>query len=597
MLNNYTSNYIKIKNTYNQINPERIQNPSYQNKQRASSTNIDKMKSQVKVLPYNSTIKKTNNHVLKSISVNKQIQYQKKNLSKNNIKNADNAFFSPYNGILGFKSNYNKINNNDNNKISKSYINVTNNTNPKNERASQINNYSNNKLRRKMILSVDINNKQNGKNISQNDLNNNIKYITEIQSDKNNLENNPSNPMSNGAKNNNEKKTNIKNNITTKQKSISVNHITKNWSQNNLMKSPDKKYASNILTKYIEISDKKERNSKNSNNNNMSKTTNINLNIKQSLKILEQQNDSNNLILQGNYKSNLTTGNNDKKYIKPNLKNSNASYYKINQNKNNKYNIYENNNAYKIMKDIVEIQTDMEKKLKNNVTNSKSKKYNTLKNTFETLLKYLGNSIFKSNNVIVNILLEKLLIGYHEVVSAFSAENKKLKQINYNLNEQYEKMSKDLFNSNKIIKEKQKQLENLQRKINSLEKGINKKNIIQNQKINNIKQINLNIGEKDIKNSDQNIKIFELNKKNVEDLDALYFYDKIKDNKKRAVSIPKIVIKQREEEPNEEEEEEDEYEEMNQTVICSNICGIFVGLGDIKFTSQTFIKIRDAFII
>ena len=54
--------------------------------------------------------------------------------------------------------------------------------------------------------------------------------------------------------------------------------------------------------------------------------------------------------------------------------------------------------------------------------------------------------------------------------------------------------------------------------------------------------------------------------------------------------IPKIIIKQREEEPNEEEEEEDEYDEMNQTVICSNICGIFVGLGDIKFTSQTFIK-------
>ena len=62
-----------------------------------------------------------------------------------------------------------------------------------------------------------------------------------------------------------------------------------------------------------------------------------------------------------------------------------------------------------------------------------------------------------------------------------------------------------------------------------------------------------------------------MNKKNVGDLDALYFYDKIKDNKRRAVSIPKIIIKQREEEPNEEEEEEDEYDEMNQTVICSKI--------------------------
>ena len=64
-----------------------------------------------------------------------------------------------------------------------------------------------------------------------------------------------------------------------------------------------------------------------------------------------------------------------------------------------------------------------------------------------------------------------------------------------------------------------------------------------------------------------------MNKKNVGDLDALYFYDKIKDNKRRAVSIPKIIIKQREEEPNEEEEEKDLYENdgMNQTAICSNI--------------------------
>ena len=135
-------------------------------------------------------------------------------------------------------------------------------------------------------------------------------------------------------------------------------------------------------------------------------------------------------------------------------------------------------------------------------------------------------------------------------------------------------------------------------KINSLEKGIDKRNISQIQKNNNIKKINLNKEEKFIKKNEQNKKIFELNKKNVEDLDALYFYDKIKDNKKRAISIPKIIIKQREEEQNE-EEEEDEYEndEMNRTVVFSNICGMFIELGDIKFISQTFIKIRDAFIL
>ena len=585
MINFYSSNYNPIKKPFNQIHPEKESNPSNQTKQRASSINIDKVKSQAKVLPYNSVIKKTNNHVLKSISVNKQIKYQK------------------YNGIAVVKSNYNNAN--INNKNFKNYVKINNNTNPKNERGSEINNYSNNKLRRKMILSVDINNKKNVKNLSQYDLNNNIKFITENQLDNNKTsENNPSNPMSNGAKNNNNNNSNnskkINNNkITTKSKSISVNHITKNWSQNNLMKSPDRKYNSNALNKYMESSDKKERNSKNSNNNinNLSKTTN--LNIKQSFKLLEHNNsNSNHLITSGNnYQTNLTTGNKDKKYIKPNLKNSNSNFLKLNHN-NSKYNIYDNNNNYKIMKEVVEIQNNMEKKLKDNITNSKSKKYNTLKNTFEALLKYLGNTIFKSNNVIMNILLEKLLIGYHEVVSAFSAENKKLKQINYYLNEQYEKMTKDLFNLNKIIKDRQKQNESLQKKISSLEKGIDKRNISQFQKNNNIKKINLNKEEKFIKKNEQNKKIFELNKKNVEDLDALYFYDKIKDNKKRAISIPKIIIKQREEEQNE-EEEEDEYEndEMNRTVVFSNICGMFIELGDIKFISQTFIKIRDAFIL
>ena len=585
MINFYSSNYNPIKKPFNQIHPEKESNPSNQTKQRASSIKIDKVKSQAKVLPYNSVIKKTNNHVLKSISVNKQIKYQK------------------YNGIAVVKSNYNNAN--INNKNFKNYVNINNNTNPKNERGSEINNYSNNKLRRKMILSVDINNKKNVKNLSQYDLNNNIKFITENQLDNNKTsENNPSNPMSNGAKNNNSNNSNnskkINNNkITTKSKSISVNHITKNWSQKNLMKSPDRKYNSNALNKYMESSDKKERNSKNSNNNinNLSKTTN--LNIKQSFKLLEHNNsNSNHLITSGNnYQTNLTTGNKDKKYIKPNLKNSNSNFLKLNHN-NSKYNIYDNNNNYKIMKEVVEIQNNMEKKLKDNITNSKSKKYNTLKNTFEALLKYLGNTIFKSNNVIINILLEKLLIGYHEVVSSFSAENKKLKQINYYLNEQYEKMTKDLFNLNKIIKDRQKQNESLQKKISSLEKGIDKKNISQIQKHNNIKKINLNKEEKFIKKNEQNKKIFELNKKNVEDLDALYFYDKIKDNKKRAISIPKIIIKQREEEPNE-EEEEDEYEndEMNRTVVFSNICGMFIELGDIKFISQTFIKIRDAFIL
>ena len=243
---NYTNNYIQAKKSYNQLNIEKIPNPSYQSKQRSLSYNIDKIKS-------NATTKKINNPINKSISVNKQIQYQKKNLSKN----SENVFYSSYNGIS-----FLKVNNNIKNKYIKTYINVNNNTNPKPERNMQTNNYSNNKLRRKMILSVDINNnKKSIKNMSQYDLSNNIKFITDIQSDNynnsKNTENNPSNPMSNGAK---DTPNNINNNIINnkiKQNSASITHIAKNWSQNNLMKSPIKKYNSNALNKYIEISDKK----------------------------------------------------------------------------------------------------------------------------------------------------------------------------------------------------------------------------------------------------------------------------------------------------------------------------------------------------
>ena len=159
---NYSSKYITTKKSYNQINIERMPNPSNQSKQRSSSTNQEKMKSQAKVPQYNTVMKKTNNHVLKSISVNKQIQYQKKNLSKNN----ENNFFYSYNGFSGFKVTTTTNANKSNDKITKSYINVNNITNPKNGRVSQLDNFSNNKLRRKMILSVDLNNKKNGKNMS-----------------------------------------------------------------------------------------------------------------------------------------------------------------------------------------------------------------------------------------------------------------------------------------------------------------------------------------------------------------------------------------------------------------------------------------------
>ena len=585
---NYSSNFIpnmQNKKSYNQISIEKITNIVNKSKQRASSINhITKAKQKNKLPPSK----------LKTISVNKQIQYKKKN-----ILNNDNTFFNSYNGISVIKAQYNHNNNNKNIKNN----NINNNTNPKKDKTygkSGVNNYSNNKLRRKMILSVDLNNKKNIKNMSQYDINNNIKLITdnEIKTNENVSSNNTSsNPMSNGAKNN----------TNTKQKTISVNNTNnKNKSNNYLIKSPDKNYNYKNFTKYIEISGDK-KNSKH-NITNIMNSKKINIQIRQPMKLFEQ-NSSVNLTTStsGNYNINYTNSNNEKKYIKPNLKNSNSStYYKINNNnKNTKYNIYDNNNnGEKLIKEVLNIQTEMEKNIKNNITNSKTKKYNIIKHAFEVLLKLLGNAVFKNNNIIIKILLEKIIIGYHEVFNAFSTENKKLKQINYSLNEQYEKMSKDLFLTNKLNKDKQKLIDELKKRISFLENGIKKKNLnVYN--INNINELNKDKGI-NLNKDEQNKKIFEINKKNLEDLDALYFYDKVKiknnnDNKrdkipKKTVSIPKIIIKQPEEQ-NEEEEEEYEMDEVNRTVLFSNICGYFINSGDINFKSKLFINIRNAFIL
>lgn len=70
-----------------------------------------------------------------------------------------------------------------------------------------------------------------------------------------------------------------------------------------------------------------------------------------------------------------------------------------------------------------ELEIEMDKELKDNIAKSKSKKYNTLKHYFETAIKSIGK--FSNSR-----LFQKLLFGYHDVVSNFSVENRELKEGN-----------------------------------------------------------------------------------------------------------------------------------------------------------------------
>ena len=95
--------------------------------------------------------------------------------------------------------------------------------------------------------------------------------------------------------------------------------------------------------------------------------------------------------------------------------------------------------------------------------------------------------------------------------------------------------------------------------------------------------------------SEHNEKVLKFNEQNIEDLDALYFYDKVKMNKKKSVSIPKIIIKPKEEQEVEEEEEYEEEDERSKTVKGSSLNGGLIGVNDMKFISPMFIRIRQAF--
>ena len=215
-------------------------------------------------------------------------------------------------------------------------------------------------------------------------------------------------------------------------------------------------------------------------------------------------------------------------------------------------------NDPKFIDEINGLNNDLENELKKNQTNSKSQKYNTIKRSFDKFIKTI-NEFFLNNDLHpIFIYLQKILIGYHDVILAFSGENRKLKELNYKLSEQYQKIDKNFIECNKAIKEKQNEIENLGKQISTLLSSLNEQkriNIILKCKLeeinmNNIKNNNNNLEMNnstsskflnDIEKTEQYIKIKNLNMNNLDDLDSLYFLDKINMKPKRAYSHGKII--------------------------------------------------------
>ena len=216
-------------------------------------------------------------------------------------------------------------------------------------------------------------------------------------------------------------------------------------------------------------------------------------------------------------------------------------------------------NDPKLIEEVNDINNELENNLKQNTTNSKSKKYNIIKRSFDKFITILNEHFLNNDINPIILLLKKIIVGYHNVILAFSTENLKLKELNCKLVEQYQKIDKSFLDCNKAIKEKQTEIDDLGKKISILINNLSEqkklnillKNKLGEKNLDNLKSNyfenfkkkeneEIKINDNILKNEQYN-KILNINMNNIDDLDALYFLDKIELKPKRAHSHGKII--------------------------------------------------------
>ena len=191
------------------------------------------------------------------------------------------------------------------------------------------------------------------------------------------------------------------------------------------------------------------------------------------------------------------------------------------KNKHEKSEIIHKNDNWEKLTNLKEEFNRIENKIKdnlnNNVTYSKSKRYNIIQNIFEETIKILPE---ENKNVFKSILNE-----IHDVVSDYSKENRRLKEENELFRNKVFSLEKEQILNNKIINEKEKEIEFLKKKIIFTQEQF----ISQSTNSSVISSVDKEKNYYDFKENEDN-KIDKFNKKNYKDLDALYFLDKIKMN-------------------------------------------------------------------
>ena len=276
-----------------------------------------------------------------------------------------------------------------------------------------------------------------------------------------------------------------------------------------------------MLNKYNENNDllnkEKDRNTLFENKNNIEKEPQMRLFTDPNLLINKKINPLH------NYLNNLNMKNNNIK--KEKLPTMISNKVIIKNDINNKINI----DAFQLL------ENKMEKLYKENIINSKTRKYNIIKIIFEEGIKLFNNN----EQNFLKIILSK----YHNLYSEMFKENKTLKQNYETLKNQNLKIDKNYIQTISLLKEKEKELEKIKTEIQAL-KFCNEKNNNINRNKNNINII-FSKSVDNILVNQHNKYLDLLNKSNIEDLDALYFKDKIdinktQNSKKNKDKIPKL---------------------------------------------------------
>ena len=189
---------------------------------------------------------------------------------------------------------------------------------------------------------------------------------------------------------------------------------------------------------------------------------------------------------------------------------------------NNEENHFINNQT---KKELANIFNDLESKLtiqlSENKNNNKIKNFNILQNTFDEIIK-----VFPVNN---QHLLKIILKGYNDIVNFYISENKNLKEQNDNFKNKISSLEKELSINKNLLLEKNKIIDEIKKKSTNKSQE-EKSNSTKGSSFNPSSQDKEIIGLNKKRNSFQLERqqyIKELNKKNIKDLDALYFYDKI----------------------------------------------------------------------